>query len=231
MKSNHHSVCVYVCVNVWTAIVKLTSSTSSFSLYFPTNVTPLCDSWTVQGLYCCSVSLEYNESSVVLLNAKWWPFFVLHVCLLCLRSAIWYFCICVVLHFMFMMLMVCAAYLFCHADTLLRHCCQVWAFCALTSVVSNLCLIPLCVPVCVCVCVYLLGVCAARPGRERGEFGTPAWLHSRLATSQLQACSVSFLPPVYLSQHMLTSCGRRTNQNALTGTQYVTHNWSFLKLT
>lgn len=36
---------------------------------------------------------------------------------------------------------VCAAYLFCNADTLLSYCCEVWAFCALTPVVSNLCLI------------------------------------------------------------------------------------------
>lgn len=140
-------------------------------------------------------------------------------------ALIWYFCIRVVLQFMFMMLIVCGAYLFCHADTLLSYCCQVWAFCALTPVVSNLCLILR------CVCVCLLGACVAGPGRERGEFGTPAWLHSPFATNQLWASSASFSPPISHSQSMHTSCGRRTNENALIETQYLTHNWSFIKLT
>lgn len=116
---------------------------------------------------------------------------------------------------------VCAASLFCHADTLLSHCCQVWALCALTPVVSNLCLILR------CVCVSLLGACAAGARRERGEIGTPAWLHSPLATYQLWAHSASFSPHIPLSLSAHTSCGRRTNQNALIQTQYVTNNWSF----
>lgn len=126
--------------------------------------------------------------------------------------------------------------LFCHADRLLSYTCQVWAWCALTPSVSNLCLILLCVYVCaracvracvrVCVC-FLRGACVAGPGRERGEFGTPAWHHSASATNQLWASSVS----ISFSQSMHTCCSWITNENALIGIQSVTHNWSFIPLT
>lgn len=57
---------------------------------------------------------------------------------------------------------VCSAYMFCHADT--------WLPCAVTSNMSY-------PAVCVYVRVCVLNACAAGSRGERGQFGTPAWLH------------------------------------------------------
>ena len=106
---------------------------------------------------------------IALLNPKRWLHFVMHVCL----SPVYRSTHPIFLHSRHLAILVydiivCAASLFCHADTLMSYCCQVRASCALAPVVSNLGLILRVVCVCVClrVCVCRLLV---QPGQEERE--------------------------------------------------------------
>ena len=79
---------------------------------------------------------------------------------------------------------------------LLSYCCQVWAFCALTPVVFNLCLILRCVCVCVCVCVFAclrVRVFAARLCSRAKRRERRVWYASLTSFSPHHQSALSFL--------------------------------------
>lgn len=168
------------------------------------------DRFTFQHL-CVLVRSETTEAVTVLPYTKRWLYFVLlFVCLMSTVALTLYFYKALILQLMFMILFV-QHPLFCHVDTLLSHSCQVWALCALTPVVSNLCLILR--SVCVCVCVFISAGCLCSRGQKRERRDWYASLTSFCSRHLSALSSLGFLFSTYSSQLVHTHLIWRENQS------------------